>query len=104
MRYTLPKAILAAALIIVGGCYSAQCASLQITPSLDNSVFSENNNSEALGDLYVGRTNGTSGTAIRRALMLFDVAGNVAAGATISSVTLSLTQLKSHFGAPKRDV
>jgi autotransporter-associated beta strand protein len=99
MKCFLPKALLAA-VAAVGFSSVANAAAVALTPVLDNSIFSENDNSEALGNLFAGRTNGTSGTALRRALMMFDVAGNIAAGATINSVTLTLTQLKTKALAP----
>jgi autotransporter-associated beta strand protein len=62
---------------------------------MDNTIFSESgSNSDALGFLYAGRTAGTGGTGLRRALMEFDIAGNMAAGSTINSVTLGLTVTK----------
>jgi hypothetical protein len=65
---------------------------VSIIPSLDNSIFSESSNSNALGDLFAGR-NSQASLQIRRALLQFDIAGSVPAGATINSVSLGLFQL-----------
>jgi autotransporter-associated beta strand protein len=99
MKSFLPKVMLAA-VVAIGSRSVSHAAAVALTPVLDNSIFSENDNSEALGNLFAGRTAGTSGTGLRRALMMFDVAGNIAAGATINSVTLTLTQLKTKAAAP----
>jgi len=63
---------------------------ITFTPSQDNSVFAENNNSAgAKGFAFVGVTNGVAGTTIRRAFMQFNVAG-IPSGSVINSVTLNL--------------
>lgn len=63
-------------------------SSASITASRDNSIFSESGTiSNGAGKLYSGRTN--SGN-LRRALLYFDIAGNVPASATIVSATLEL--------------
>jgi len=67
---------------------------IQIIADRDNTIMSENgSNSNAIGDLFVGRSN--SGGKIRRALVHFDVSASVPSGATIESVTLSLTVNKT---------
>lgn len=58
-----------------------------INPSQDNSIFSEGTNSNALGKLYSG-TNGAGN--FRRALIQFDIAAAIPAGATITGVSLDL--------------
>lgn len=60
---------------------------ISLAPDKDNSIYSESNNSNGTGALYSGET--CSGNS-RRALLHFDVAGNLPAGATITSVTLTL--------------
>ncbi len=61
-----------------------------INPSKDNSIYSENNNSNALGGLFAGTTTGGS---VRRALLQFDLSG-IQVGSTINSVSLGLTQTR----------
>jgi hypothetical protein len=77
--------------ILFSASTAAVADTVDIAPSLDNSIYSEDDNSNALGDLFAGVTNDS---ATRRALMMFDIAGNIPAGATINSVTLDLTQTK----------
>jgi hypothetical protein len=65
---------------------------VQIRPSLDNSIYSERENSNALGRLYAGATPPGN---LRRALLKFDIAGSgIPSGSVINSVTLSLTLTK----------
>jgi hypothetical protein len=65
-----------------------------LTPSLDNSIYSENgSNSNGLGALFSGR-NSQATPGIRRALLQFDIAGSIPAGSIIHSVSLGIYQLK----------
>lgn len=77
---------------IAFGCsVSTRGAIVSLTPSLDTSIYSENNNSNATGDLYAGVPN----SAIRRALVEFDIAsGGIPAGSTILSVSVAFAQTK----------
>lgn len=63
----------------------------------DNTIHSENNNSNALGDLFAGRTGVSNGGNLRRALIRFSLA-LVPTNATITSVTLTLTKNKGGSG------
>ncbi len=69
-----------------------------IIPSIDNSIFSENSNSNALGSLFAGRNSQVS-PGIRRSLLQFDIAGSIPAGSIINSVSLGLFQLGRGAGA-----
>lgn len=60
---------------------------VNINPDKDNSIFSNNNNSSGGGKLYAGQTCQNNS---RRALVHFDIAGNIPAGSTITGVTLTL--------------
>jgi hypothetical protein len=73
-----------------------QIDSLKVTPTKDNSIFSEGNNlSDGAGlFFYVGRTNNSAAVQVRRALIRFDVS-SVPANAQIQSVKLTLTTLKA---------
>ena len=68
---------------------------VMINPTKDNTIYAENGGlSNGAGQgIYVGVTAGNNGTTIRRALVQFDVAGNVPAGSTINSVTLTLQKV-----------
>lgn len=61
-------------------------------PDLDNTLIQTASGtlSNALGDLYVGRTGQADASSRRRGAIRFDVAGGVPAGSTINSVTLRL--------------
>jgi hypothetical protein len=75
----------------------AQTFNVALTPSQDNSIFSESSAlSNALGDLFAGET-GTGSK--RRGLLKFDIASNVPAGAAISSAQLTLTLNHAPTGA-----
>jgi hypothetical protein len=74
------------------------CQSVQLEPDRDNTMYSEDNSeSNGVGiGLFTGRTNGGD---IRRGLLRFDVAGNVPVGATITSVSLTVTMDSTSPGA-----
>jgi len=59
-----------------------------LTPSQDNTIFSESNNSDALGNIFAGRT--SSSTNLRRGLLEFNVAAQIPAGSVITSAQLML--------------
>lgn len=72
-----------------------------ITPIKDNTLYEDPNGalSNGIGQyVFAGRAGISSGT-LRRAVMAFDVAGNVPAGATIDQVTLTLHLSRAPFGA-----
>jgi hypothetical protein len=79
-------------LLCCGG--AAQAVTLTLRPNHDNSLFDENDNSNAKGPLFAGVTVNTG--AVRRALLEFDLANSgIPAGAVINSVSLSLTVTKA---------
>ena len=71
---------------------------IQITAAKDNSIFSDDTlASNGAGEyLFVGRTNHSG---LRRALIYFNVADAIPAGATIESVSLSLNMNKTKGGS-----
>ncbi|MDH3648371.1 MAG: DNRLRE domain-containing protein [Saprospiraceae bacterium] len=71
---------------------------VDLFPAKDNSIYSENNNSNALGDLFVGRASTTSGGARRRCLVKFDLT-SIPSTATVSSVTLTMTKNQGGSGS-----
>lgn len=88
------------ALIAARSDADTQAAMVGITPSLDNTIYSESTNSNALGSVFSG-SNASGG--VRRGLLQFDIAGNIPAGATIQSVSLELYQLKHSSGSVVED-
>jgi hypothetical protein len=72
-----------------------EAGDVALVPSRDNTLFEQTNassqTSNALGDIFVGRTNQAS-LSIRRGLLQFDVAAAVPFGATITGVTLELRE------------
>ncbi len=65
-------------------------ATTNIIASRDNSIFQENTgNSNGAGESFVAGT--TAAGFITRALLSFDIAGNIPAGASISNANLQLT-------------
>ena len=91
MQGRLPLLLLGVMGIASGPGSAAWGATISLNPTQDNSIFSEGNNSNALGSLYAGAT---PSLTVRRALLEFDIAGSLPAGAVINSVLLSLTQTK----------
>lgn len=76
--------------------FSFSQVTVNIIPDKDNSIFSESGlESAALNHLYVGQTCQANN---RRALIHFDVAGNVPAGVTITNVTLDMNNDKKGSG------
>lgn len=68
---------------------SARGDQVTLTPSKDNSIFEEDGLSDGKGTgIFAGQTARTQ--SLRRALIAFDVAGTIPAGATITSVQLQL--------------
>ncbi len=71
-------------------------AQVSISAQRDTTIYSENsaiNNGAGVG-VFVGRN---SGGNLRRTLISFDIAGAVPAGATITSVSLSMSVTKSQL-------
>lgn len=93
-----------------GGMYKILPASAtkSIKAAKDNSIFSEDltlaplprYTSDALGHLYAGKTGTNYGPYLRRALVSFDVAGQVPAGSTIQSAQLQLNLRQDGPSAP----
>ena len=66
---------------------------IQITPSADNTLYESTTGALSNGagsHLFVGNTAQGSTSDGRRALILFDIAGAISAGSTITGVTLTL--------------
>jgi hypothetical protein len=69
-----------------------------LNPIKDNSIYSENNNSNGLGELFSGRTGVLNGNNFRRALIKFDLS-SIPTGATITNVTLMINVSADSPGA-----
>lgn len=86
----------AALAIFVAPASRALAGSVTITCDKDNSLIQPTTMgdvSNALGDLFSGRTGSMGGNAPLRAVMHFNVAGSIPAGATITGVSLNLVVL-----------
>ncbi len=82
-------------LLLLSGLVLSQLASAQTTvtlsPTIDNSIFSESNNSGGGDDnLFVGVTGAQAQNGQRRALIAFQDLAEIPAGATITSVELNM--------------
>jgi spore coat protein A len=85
-------------LILAIGADRALANVTTLAPIQDNTIYSEGDLSNGAGDhVFSGRTNGDP---VRRALIQFDIAGAIPAGATINSVTLTLTRNKGKNASP----
>ena len=71
---------------------AAMADTISIGASRDTTIFAEDGSlSNGAGDyIFTGRTRGTNGTTVRRALLAFDVASALPAGATVNGVSLTL--------------
>lgn len=67
----------------------ATAATVALTPNIDNTMYGTGDESDGLGNHLFAGLNGQSETL--RSLIRFDVAGSVPAGATINSVSPTLT-------------
>ena|GEM_PF-3171879 len=94
--FTLHRVLLyiLSCLIIWGFSVPLIAVTVILEPAKDNTIFSENNNSNGLGFLFSGNTQGRTinGTLFgsRRALIQFNLTGSVPIGAVIESASLSV--------------
>jgi hypothetical protein len=81
----------------VAAAASAAAETVSIAPKKDNTIYSGSENTNGGGQyLFAGTTITNS---YRRAIISFDVAGNVPAGSTIQSATLTLHMSRTNAGA-----
>ena len=75
----------------------ASATTIDINPSKDNTLYeyvaADGDTSNALGDHFFAGM--TADNEIRRGVIAFDIAGNVPAGSTITSVTLTLSMSRT---------
>lgn len=89
---------------------SVQAGTITINPNKDNTLIQvvpgDPQLSNGQGDIYVSRTNQdgpgptTPTKSIRRGLVAFDIAGSIPAGATITSVKLTMRDVMGLNGDP----
>ncbi|MBW7904678.1 MAG: DNRLRE domain-containing protein [Phycisphaerae bacterium] len=93
--------VAAALLLAVGGGAAAAAGELVVlTPSKDNTLYEDPNGalSNGLGSAMFAGRNSAPSNSVRRAVLAFDVAAAIPAGATIDAVTLTLTESGSNVG------
>ena len=72
-----------------------------LEPSQDTAIFEESDNSSGAGDLFSGRTQSDNR---RRALIKFDMAGDLPLGLTLNSASLTLQLKQSSTGERSADI
>ncbi len=92
--------VIALATVTTGGIISAQGqGTVTIPPSKDNTLYEDSNGGKSNGagqHIFIGVT---KEPGIRRALISFDITGNLPADATVVSVRLKLQMSKTHRDA-----
>ncbi|NDV63155.1 DNRLRE domain-containing protein [Puniceicoccales bacterium CK1056] len=84
---------------LVAASHQIQAESITLEPSKDNSMFEEADESNGQGTyLFAGQTAPRNNSARRRALLQFDLNGQIPAGAVIESVSLELSMNKTITG------
>lgn len=76
-------------------------------PTKDNTLYESATGSLSNGagqHFHAGRTGPKGGAVIRRALLAFDISGNIPAGSTITNVALTLNMSRTNDGAGPRTV
>jgi len=96
-----PAQLASAVCVAVALAAPAPADEATLAPLKDNTIFSESNSrSNGIGiGLFAGRTAPRNNGAIRRALLAFDIAAAVPAGATITSARLELRVTMSIAGS-----
>ena len=102
-RFTIVGGILMAAWLTAS---AARADTVTISASKDNTLYEDAAGSLSNGAgefFFAGRTNQTSGQAIRRGLIAFDIAGSVPAGSKIVRVTVTLhvSKFPNLMGGPQ---
>jgi spore coat protein A, manganese oxidase len=98
--------VLSAVLALVGVVHKAIGTQITLSPVKDNTLVQTMDGSLSNGAgsyLFAGRTDSSS-DYLRRALLAFDIAGNVPAGSVIESATLTLTMSRTKVGAMQLDL
>lgn len=95
----MKKIFWCAIVVIISSVSNAQ-TTIDISPEKDNSMYSESENSNGLGELFAGQTCSDNS---RRALLEFDIRAMVPFGATITDVSLILNMDNVSPGAGTQD-
>lgn len=93
------RAVLITACVALAASWVATAQTVTLTPSKDNTLYEDVTGGLSNGaglHFFSGNTNTPK---IRRALVAFDIAGNIPARSTITSVTLTLHMSKSQPGS-----
>ncbi len=101
--------LMLAAIFLAGLWSSDGFAQTQVSigATKDNTLYEDASGSLSNGagqNMFAGKTNLTTNGLLRRALVAFDIAGNIPAGATIVSVTLILNVSQTVAGSHAVDV
>jgi glucose/arabinose dehydrogenase len=79
--------------------FDVRAATLALTPLKDNTIYQEGAESNGAGNyLFSGLTGSNAQSQKRRALIAFDLAGNLPANAVITDVSLTMYLSRSVFG------
>lgn len=92
--------------VVMVGAGEALATMITLAPVRDNTLIEKADGSLSNGAgsyMFAGRTDASSDN-LRRVVMAFDIAGNVPAGSTIQSVTLTLTMSRTKVGAMTFDL
>jgi len=85
---------------LVAGVAVARADMAAIPGNKDNTLYEQPSGLDSNGagpHVYVGKTGLSGGNRLRRGLVTFDIAGNIPAGSTVTSVTLGLTLANRAF-------
>jgi hypothetical protein len=86
---------------LVAGWSPAHADNVLLAAQADATIYSEDGTAaNGAGDLWAGRTKGTLGTQVRRALVRFDVEGAIPAEATVDSVRFTVMLVKANALSP----
>lgn len=83
---------------VIAGASRVSADVVQLTPAKDNTLYQSNSGSLSNGagdSLFIGRTGQLDSVSRRRALLAFDIAGNIPPGSTIESVSMTLFVLRA---------
>lgn len=89
------------ALVLVFAASAARAETISVQPVKDNTLYEDTAGARSNGEgfhLFSGRAAGSDAGRRRRALLAFDVAGSVPAGATIVSARLTLNMTRTVSG------